>query len=358
MRGNFKYIIIFLLLFTIPCFAEEKRKISIVKSKNVNSSDINGNIIRFLVDSAQEKIAKKYDNITILFDDEKYIGKTIIQITSEIIINNQDGFFYIDLTNDNNLSILNVKFINGFNEIFYDGNYKVVKDFGLSEGGLDAWYEIFYKSIDKLLLKKVSGKKKANLIFLNTKANRDFPLISISLNALSLKMYFDSRTSSKLFSMFPIDIRLTFFPLKYFECGTFIKFNVNDNVYKYYDNNKNINGFYDSSFDFSYGIFCGMSYFSDIIHYSIGAQFYNLYYDLNNNYKYLKTDDINSYFLPQFSIYQKLDIKLLKYIYFSLFFCLKTLPLFNMNNKYFYSNPFSYDFVNLEFSFIGISIII
>ena len=93
------------------------------------------------------------------------------------------------------------------------------------------------------------------------------------------------------------------------------------------------------------------------VHYSIGASMYNLFYDVTDTENWKKPKDINGNFLPQFSIYQKLDFKLFKFLYFSFNFDFKTLPMFILEDKYFYSNPFLYDFFAVEISFIGLTFI-
>jgi hypothetical protein len=363
MREKFKIIVFFILLMfiqtNITLNSEEIKKISIIKNINQNISTNDKNIITYLIDDMENKMLSKYKNLNIVYNDENLLNFNVRQISNKIFINREDGFFYIDASNDKkNESVnINIKLYSSLTELIDEANYKInvnEKFDNIDNEKQNSWNDLFFLSIEKLLSKKI---KNILLIKQDSKFLHDFPFLNISLNALSVKLYFDTRTTTKLFSIFPLDLKFSYFPLKYFEFGAFIRFNVNDMVYKYYDIKNQNYGFYDSSFDFSYGIFAGFSYFADFFHYSLGAQIFNLYYDLNNKRKFTKTENIDSYLLPQFGLYQKLDIKIYKVIYYSVFFNIKTIPLFYLEDNYFYSKPLKYDFVSLEVSFLGFSVI-
>ena len=136
--------------------------------------------------------------------------------------------------------------------------------------------------MDEILLRirSVKSKTQKNLLFnKKNEFKHDFPFVNISLSAISLKFYFDYRTSLKIFSFFPVEFRLTFYPLKYMETGAFIKFDYNNMIYKYLDRYKEYQ-YFDSVFNLTYGLYLGFSYFNDNFHYSFGGQFYNLYLTL------------------------------------------------------------------------------
>ena len=133
-------------------------------------------------------------------------------------------------------------------------------------------------------------------------------------------------------------------------------FDFDDMIYKYYDFILSDYKYYHTTFNLIYGVFFGGSFFFDIYHYSLGLNLYNIFYYLPNNPEFKKTEDYRSYFLPQISFYQRLDIKIFKIINYSIYFIIKTIPEFFYKDKYFYSEPFKYDFVVVEISILGFSI--
>jgi hypothetical protein len=285
----------------------------------------------------------KYNDIKFKFNQETVSDANLKKISGNIYDNGGNCYYIFDASND----VVNIKLYSVFNELVY--NDRIIKNAKGEYSSLENYInslELFL-SLKSTSLKRFSEKKITYI--------HDFPYFNISLNAVSLKFYFDARTTSKMFSFFPLEIKATFYPLKYLEVGAFIRFDVGEMVYKYRDLNDNSLNNYDSPFDISYGFFCGFSLFGPIAHYSAGIMFYNIFYNLNANYK--KQENINSYFLPQFAIYQKVDFKLFKFLNYTIFFNLKTMPLFYLDRStYFYSKPFSYDFFIIEFSLIGISL--
>ena len=162
--------------------------------------------------------------------------------------------------------------------------------------------------------KKIFRKKRLKKSFT---FNHNFPFVSLGFTALSVKFYFDDRINSranKLFSIYPVNFRLSFFPLRYFEFGLFCHIDYENMVYRYLDEGEY--EYFDSKLIFSYGLFLGLSLFYEKNHYSLGVQVYNLFYDLPEKKDWRKTNDVNGYFLPQIGVYQKLDFKIYKILYF------------------------------------------
>jgi hypothetical protein len=363
MRKKFKIIICLLFIISINLLAiDNKIIISFIRQK------IDYNIkfdvaMKYLIDLAETGILEKYDNITIknlMGDIENYE----LNETQKVIINNGVGFYYFITTNinENNL-VFNIQLYNWQGKVLNDGIYNLSiskkNNLILTTEKEKEWLDLIYNLLNANLNKseKVSSEKIKTKI--NYKYDHDFPLIGITISALSVKMYFDERINSKIqkiFSLSPIDLRLSFYPLRYMETGLFCRFDFSNMVYNYFDKNANKNKYFDTSLLVSYGIFLGASFFKENIHFSFGFQIYNMYYDVQSFPKFNKRDDINSYFLPQFAIYYKMDFRLIKYLHFSIFLNFKTLPKFEYYNGYLYSKPFYYDFFCLEFTFAGISV--
>ncbi len=189
------------------------------------------------------------------------------------------------------------------------------------------------------------------------KKERDFPLFGLSLMTTSVKLYFDQRTNSKIFSFFPVNITASFYPLRYMEVGLFFKINYDDMIFKYEDVSRGTNDYYNATFKFGYGFFIGVSFFAERYHYSFGLQVYN--YHLYHANGWEKTGDYRSEFMPQFAFYQKIDVKIFKFLYYSFQISLKTLQKFTLDeNNIFYSYPCNYDFLTVEMTLLGFSIIL
>lgn len=358
MHERFKMVIFFLFLSYFLFSQDDQKSIAffIDQGKIEKEYEI---MVERLFDKIEEYIFDKNENFIRVIVTEKVDVSSLKQLSNYSFTNKIDVFYRITYGYESSspgLIIINIKLLTPFQEILYDYSTVVkkeeLKDL-MKQDQILKWYNVFDKSVDKIkAIKRVINK--TSLVKPKVNFTHDFPIVNISLSAISLKLYFDGRTSLKLFSFFPLEIRLTFYPLKYFEAGSFIKFDYNNMIYKYTDSFGNTK-FFDSIFNFTYGLYAGFSYFNNNFHYSMGLQFYNLYYDLNKT-KFIKTNDINSYFLPQFSFYNKIDIKIFKFLNYTIFINLKTMPLFENSGNFFYSRPFYYDFVTLEFSLVGFSL--
>jgi hypothetical protein len=321
------------------------------------------NIMKYLTDLAEAKLKEKYPNIVLkdlMGDIKSYDLKEVNTVAGKNGLNN---FYYIKSTIVDNVFLTSIKLYDWHGKIIYEDNFKFEinknKKIIVTQEKEDEWIAIFINATEKILEKNERKMTKITKSKLNYKYDHDFPLIGISVSALSVKIYFDDRINSKIqkiFSLSPLDFRLAFFPLRYMETGLFCRLDFNNMVYIYYDVDKKKNKYFDTTFLFGYGLFVGVSFFKDNLHFSFGGQIYNLYYDIAAFPEWTKTNDVNGHFLPQFAVYYKLDFKLLKLLYFSVFVNFKTLPKFELNNGYFYSRPFLYDSFCLEVSFTGITI--
>jgi|WetSurMetagenome_2_1015567.scaffolds.fasta_scaffold116166_1 hypothetical protein len=343
MPGKFKISFMFLLII-FNLYSIESKKVSLFFIYKNSISKENYLYINNLIDLYESNVTKKYDDVNFKFNYNTVNEINIKQISNLVYDGGGNCYYIFDTTNDG----IDVTFYSMFSEKIYNEKIKVNTEDG-SFSSIDNYLnslDIFFTE-KKASINKFSEKK---LVYIH-----DFPYINISMTAVSIKLYVDARTTSKMFSFFPIDFKLSYFPLRYMEVGLFVRFDVGEMVYKYHDLNNNVMKYYDSPFDLSYGFFCGLSLFSASNHYSIGIQMYNIYYSIaTTNYK--KPDITGSFFLPQFAFYQKLDFRIYKFVYYTIYFNIKTMPLFFLESQNFYSKPFSYDFLNIEFSLVGLSI--
>jgi|GEM_PF-1393624 len=367
MHKNFKYIyiIIFIIISTKLLYSEQDKKyITFIKKDNIKISSQTNIIIDYLIDSAEFLLLEKNNNIYIKNINGEFGTKDLNNVVSQILLNGIDFFYYIEANEDNKEIIINIKLLNSIGEILFEKTINIKKDNNLkryvSIEEEDEWNKTFINSVVIIFVKKQKAVKFKKIKSFNLWSKREIPFVSIGINAISTKLYFDNRMSErggKLFSVSPIDFRLCFFPIKYFEVGMFFRIDLNNMVFRYYNYDKDRFDYFDTNILLYYGIFAGVSFFKEDLHYSLGLQFYNIYYDLSNTEGWMKSKDINSYFLPQFAVYQKFDFKIFKFLYFTLLVTFKTMPLFELKNDYFYSQPFKYDFFCIEFSFVGLSFI-
>ena len=366
MAGKFKFIIVIFIFIVIESAvaAPQKRLALFFEqyyseiTKTVTENNDYVLFTLFLINRVEQEFSGDQVRLEHIAKD---IGTdTTANLVSYCLSRGFHGFYFISLTQSGNENIVSVKLYDLQEELLAELNYPLPF---LEEGGEQfsrpvdpAWLQVFTGTHP--LIKKAGGKattdyKKQKR---KTKLKHNFPFINFSVNLVSVKIYQDNRGEE--FSVFPIDLRLTAFPLKYLEAGAFCSFDYNNMAYKYYDDATGTYQFYQSGFNLHYGIFAGASFFLNKMHYSIGFAFYNILYILDDGSGWSKTNDINSYFLPQMAIYQKLDIKIFSVFNFSIYFNIKTMPMFTLKDGYFYSKPFSYDFIILEASILGFSITI
>lgn len=367
-RFNFILLLIFIQINFLFGVESVNKNITILKSETENISKNSKNISNYLINKLELALINNKSIKLFILNDliEKELKADISdfylkKITNFLFSKKINAFYYIKIYEENDELILDLKLYNSLGAVLYENIFKTEKIMDndkINQEEENVWSMVLNNSIDELLKIKnikanlgISGREKF-------KFYHDFPLMNIEISLISSKMYFDSRVYDyfqKLFSIAPIDLRISFYPLRYFELGIFCQFDFNDSIFKYYKSGKAY--FFESYFNLNYGLFFGLSFFFENFHYSLGVQTYNIYYDIKLISDWQRKNDFESNFIPQFSFYQKLDFKIFKFLYFTLLFNFKTTPLFNVENSFFYSKTFYYDFFVVEVSFIGLSII-
>ncbi|HQH31069.1 MAG TPA: hypothetical protein PK900_09270 [Spirochaetota bacterium] len=353
-------ILIFLCFSVFTVFNGQEvdytKDIYIIKNFTEEITAENNIIADYFFDLALEKTLNEHKELRVIKNNESLEVTSIKQISNYVNINNASGFFYIMLNKNKSFIIMDISLYNNFGEMLSVNQFILEEETEVETNieYVDNIYNYMVKCVE--LLKTKSALLKRFKKIEKNKTKRDFPYINIYLNAVSSKIYFDNRTNSKIFSFFPISLFFSFYPVKYFETGLFVKFDFDDMIYKYYDFTLNDYRYYHTTFNLVYGVFFGGSFFFDIYHYSLGLNLYNIFYYLPDSTEFKKTEDYRSYLLPQISFYQRLDIKIFKIINYSIYFIIKTIPEFFYKDKYFYSEPFKYDFIVIEFSILGFSI--
>lgn len=285
----------------------------------------------------------------------------IRKISNFLFSKNISAFYFVKAYEEKENINIYIILYSSLGSIVFEKDFKVEDygdDFSFFQKKLKEWEDLIINS-EELLLKMRKDRAIKSFSVKASSLNREFPFLSLSLSLISGKLYFDNRTYDyvqKLFSVSPFEIRVTFYPIKFFEVGAFCQFDVNDYVFKYYK--KYGIGFFPSYFNVSYGVFLGPSFFiKNKAHFSFGLSVFNIYSDINAIESWSAKKGIENILLPQFSFYQKMDFKIYKILYFTIMLNLKTFPMYYKNEKsFFYSQAFSYDFVVLEMNFIGISI--
>ena len=368
MRRNYRMIITLLLFaFSLCRIDGETKNIFVFKYYDKSVYEIEDDAVLFL-DYVSDYIADTLsanDDVSFIFSSNNYDFTDTDAVQSAINyvrLNGGFGFLYFrGYVSDNNILRYDVS-VYGNNETksmltlsydFYTIDIEAVL--------LDA--SIFFENslsqirscINELDIKPIIRPVKIQSA--KRKKERDFPIFGLSLMTTSVKLYFDQRTNSKIFSFFPVNITVSFYPLRYMEAGVFFKINYDDMIFLYDDVSRGTTDYYNATFKFGYGFFIGASFFAERYHYSFGIQAYN--YHLYHANGWNKTGDYRSEFMPQFAFYQKIDVKIFKFLYYSFQISLKTLQKFILDeNNTFYSYPCNYDFLTVEMTLLGFSVIL
>lgn len=365
MRLRYKIFIILFLFLSISIFFsnEDKKAITLISNLNENLKIEAKSIIEYLKDITEVNLFDKYKDKLIIKNIEGDIDiSEVNKFINYIYSQNIDSFYYFSVKKTEGIEV-NIKLYDYLGNILYEKVFLLLdedfteQDKYISPKKMEEWDSIIEESSKKIFETREKIFKSEGL-FSKFSFEHDFPFINIAVSAVSGKMYFDERMiykTHKIFSFFPFEIRATVFPVKFFETGLFFKINYNNMVYKYYDHDKGIYDYFEMGLILHYGLFAGFSVFNDIMHYSIGLQIYNMYYDISFYPKWKKADDYRSNFLPQIALYQKVDFKLFKFLYYTIILNFKTIPRFELEDNVFYSRPFLYDFFVIELSFVGFS---
>ncbi|MCG8572301.1 MAG: hypothetical protein MJB14_19380 [Spirochaetes bacterium] len=368
MAENYKLYIILIILFPLMLFANDDLKKIGIYYENYDFGMSEAELTTFyMINRAEEHFAgSEQQLIHFSLSDSEISVKALINYAAE---HNMDGICRIIFQKKNNNQTGDVPQISfQLKMIFLDnaGTQLFQEAIDFTEGYnikyieekqiLNQFFDIFQKAFHSVKPRSVkispdTIKKKRKL-----KDWHDYPIFNFGVDAVSVKMYYDSREDE--FAIFPIDIRLAFFPFRYWEVGLFCRFENNNTIFKYMDYNQDKEEYFESGFNFYYGIFTGLSFFSENTHYSIGVAIYNMFYQLTEDTFMQKKENYQSWFIPQFAIYQRMTFRLFKIFHYTLYFNIRVLPYFYKEDQYFYSRPFHYNFIILEASILGFSITI
>lgn len=355
MAGKCKFIILFLSISLCTLFSQDQKKIALFFASHVYEKNNSVLLMLYLTDLIEAELETEDYKIVKIVEQIDY--SSLRELKNYTTLNGYQGFFNIAQIDEHQFSIT---LYDQFENVLYETEYTIgpevtVRDF-LEDENKEKILALFTESLDIFLekfgdKKNIQVKKKKRL-----KLKHDFPYLNISASTVSMKFYFDTR--SRVFSFFPVELRLLAFPVKYLEVGIFCRFDYDNMQFNYYNYDTKEHDVYQSGFNFHYGMYAGLSFFLKKNHLAFGVSVYNFLYVPPSGSKFKKGAGVNSFFLPQFSFYQRLDIKIFQAFYYSLFVNVKTVPKFYVNNNEIFSGPFHYDFVVLEFSFLGFSIIL
>jgi hypothetical protein len=367
MHVKYKIIFIILLSFSYSFLFSEggEKYITFISNIDSNLKDNTKKIGKYLIDITEAYLYDRYKGDLIIKNIKGEVESWEVEDYFNYIFSHGiDSFYFFKISEEKDNIKIDIKLYDSLRNIIYENVFLLSNKILSKEDRFillekeKEWFSIIDESSQNIF--KIKEKAfKSTALFSKYSFQHDFPYINIGVNAVSGKMFFDDRMfvkSHKLFSFFPFEIRATVFPVKYFETGLLFRINFDNLVYKYYDNDKKKYDFFDMGVTLNYGFFIGLSFFNDTTHYSIGLEFYNIYYDISYYPEWKKTDDYRSNFLPQIALYQKVDFKLFKFLYYSIIFRFGTIPKFEVENNTFHSNPFSYDFFVAEISIVGLSI--
>ncbi len=332
-----KLLLFFMLIISFSLYADNK-KISFFYERNEEINENEDSVIMYLFYS--------FENEKRISDCDFICDYTFIKqpISKRISLNNNDAFYSFMFEEKK----LKLDFYDKSGKILAKSEFDLTQCASLDE--LNIIKEEIYQRIENdknlishenvLLKTKDTDKKVRNK---EKKVNHDFPYTSLSLSGVSFHLYYEDLNN---FSIFPISLSLSFYPLRYMEMSFFYNLSYKD----FYLDTKQGEL---ASFAQLYGISLGFSFFYKLGHYSFGASFYNISAFVE---KSSKIKCVESYFLPQFSFYQRLDIKLYKMIYYTMYVNLHTVQNYSDKNDVWSGKIFDYNLPQLDVSLLGISV--
>ncbi len=356
MQGKYSVIVLIIILHTTLLFAAEDKRITLFM---LTPSLRNPNISEYMFDKAQTR-AISTEGFTIY----RYNRSDLSDITRRSVISynirsGMDGFIIIEAFDNTHDLTLNIESISSNSETLYKESLVInIQDISrapLNTLIMDEWTSKIDGALLSIMNREEPNRRVMPLFDFNTQS-RDFPIVNINASIISAKIFFDDRINSKVFSVFPINLNISFFPLKHLEAGLYVTFNFDNVIYNYYDMNLNKFDIYNNNYSINYGLSLGVCFHTQNNYFATGIRFGNLFYVLPEQSDMIKTDDYRSFWIPMLAIYQKIEFKLFKFINYSIAVSIRTLPLFIKNGNYFYTEPFKYDFVIVDFTFFGLSI--
>lgn len=330
-----KLFYIFAMFLTFSLFAEEKN-ISIFYEKNEALSDDDFYSIMYIFNCIESENRISDCNF---FCDYNFAS---IPVERRVLLNKNDAFYIVYFE----AKKMRFDIYDKSGEIISSSEFDFTSCSSLDD--LNIIKEKIYEQIEKDVL-HISHKEAVQIInenrmnFNEKKINHDFPYASLSVTGVSFHLYYEDLNN---FSIFPINFSVSFYPLRYMEINLFYDLSYND---FYLDCSSGSLALF-SQF---YGMSLGFSFFYKAAHYSFGASFYNISAFVENSGK---LRDVVPYFLPQFAFYQRLDIKLYKMIYYTMYVSFHTVQKFSNEGSTWNGKRFDYDLPQLDVSLLGISL--
>lgn len=333
-----KLFYIFIMFLTFSLFAEKKH-ISVFFENKDTLSDEEFYSIMYIFNCIESE--NRISDCT-FFCDYNFVD---MSIERRVLLNKNDAF-YVAYFEDKNLKF-----------DIYDKSGEIISssffDFSScsSLDDLNVVKEKIYEQMEKDVLHILHKDKEINQAATNSskvkssekKMNHDFPYVSFSVTGVSFHLYYEDLNN---FSIFPINFYLSFYPLRYMEISFFYDLSYND---FYLDCSSGSLALF-SQF---YGMSLGFSFFYKMSHYSFGVSFYNISAFVE---KSGKLRSVESYFLPQFAFYQRLDIKLYKIIHYTMYVSFHTVQKFSNEDSGWNGKIFDYGLPQLDVSLLGISL--
>lgn len=330
-----KLFYIFTMFLTFSLLAEEKN-ISFFYEKKNPLSDEELYSIMYIFNCIESE--NRIPDCKVFCD----YNFTDMPIERRILLNKNDAF-YVLLYEE---GILKFDIYDKSGELISSSYFDLSSCSSLDD--LNVIKENIYKQIEKDVshishkeVVQITNENKIN--FNENKINHDFPYASLSATGVSFHLYYEDLNN---FSIFPINFSLSLYPLRYMEISFFYDLSYND----FYLDCKSGSFALFSQF---YGMSLGFSFFYKMGHYSFGVSFYNIsaFSEVSG-----KLRNVMPYFLPQFAFYQRLDIKLYKMIYYTMYISFHTVQKFSNEDSTWNGNRFDYDLPQLDVSLLGISL--
>ena len=340
MALNYKGLLIIFILFIASVFYGEEKKVSLFYEKAELAKEEDNLVMMYIFNCIESE--KKISDCR-FFCDYSFAK---LPFEKRVALNKNDAFYIFKYEE----KILKLGIYNKKGELLSSSTFNTEMCVSLED--LNLIKEDIYKQIEKDISLVVNDEVTTvqNTVIENKinysqdrKIEHDYPYASLSLSGVSLHLYYEDLNN---FSIFPINFNVAFYPVRYMEIGLFYNLS-----YKDFYLEKNADGL--APFAQFYGISLGFSFFYKISHYSFGASIYNISAIKEKGDTF---EAIESYFLPQFSFYQRLDIKLYKKIYYTMFINFHTTQKYSNKNNQWYGKIFDYDLPLLDVSLLGISV--
>lgn len=330
-----KLFYIFIMFLTFSLFAEEKN-ISIFFEKKDTLSDEEIYSIMYIFNCVESE--NRVSDCRFFCD----YNFTSMPVERRVLLNKNDAFYIVSFEEKK----LKFDIYNKGGEIISSSFFDFSLCSSLSDLNIikEKIYEQMEKDVSHISHKEISQVVSSNKVkFSDKKMSRDFPYASLSVTGVSFHLYYEDLNN---FSIFPINFYLSFYPLRYMEINFFYDLSYNDFYLDYSSGSLAL-------FSQFYGMSLGFSFFYKMSHYSFGASFYNISAFVE---KSGKLRNVEPYFLPQFAFYQRLDIKLYKIIYYTMYVSFHTVQKFSNEDSTWNGKIFDYGLPQLDVSLLGISL--